>query len=68
MGSVVDFNMKKDEEIKTAMESLETFLVLGLDASGELFVASNIERPQDINWLIDMFKTELLMGDFDAED
>jgi hypothetical protein len=68
MGSIVDFNTKKDEEIKTAVESLESFLVLGQDASGELFVASNIERPQDINWLIDTFKTELLMGDFDADD
>lgn len=71
---IVDFMQKLDDKtgktspntlLEAAKDQLSNVLVLGIALDGSLYVSSSMEDKPDILYLIEQFKFDLLIGDFD---
>ncbi len=51
--------------LEAAKDQLSNVLVLGIALDGSLYVSSSMEDKPDILYLIEQFKFDLLIGDFD---
>ena len=57
-----------DTVLEKALGQLESVLVIGYDKNGHLDVrASTNLQHKDILWLIELFKTKMLNGDYYSE-
>jgi hypothetical protein len=73
---IVDFTQKLDDKtgktspntlLEAAKDQLSKVLVLGIALDGSLYVSSSMEDKPDILYLIEQFKFDLLIGDFDFD-
>lgn len=51
--------------LEGAKDQLSKVLLLGIALDGSLFVSSSMDDKPDILYLIEQFKFDLLIGDFD---